>query len=226
MEFRKRLTADILGEINEMIIEFNHPDDEPPADSADDFDDESTESVATDANKGTLMLDGTCAPQNIAFPQDINLLNEARENLEMIIDAICYEYNESKPRTYRQNARRDYLALAKRKKRTCKTIRKAIKEQLQYVRRDLRYIDRFLAEGKELCPSHVTRLDVIRRLYEQQKYMYDNKVHTVQDIIMSISQPYIRPIVRGKAKCPTEFGAKLDMSIDDNGMARIEKTVI
>ena len=31
------------------------------------------------------------------------------------------------------------------------------------------------------------------------------------------------PIVRGKAKCPTEFGAKLDMSIDDNGMARIEK---
>ena len=54
-----------------MIIEFNHPDDEPPADSADDFDDESTESDATDANKGTLMLDATCAPQNIAFPQDI-----------------------------------------------------------------------------------------------------------------------------------------------------------
>lgn len=114
VEFRKRLTADILGEINEMIIEFNHPDDEPPADSADDSDDESTESDDTDANKGTLMLDATCAPQNIAFPQDINLLNEARENLEMIIDAICYEYNEPKPRTYRQNARRDYLALAKR----------------------------------------------------------------------------------------------------------------
>ena len=155
--------------------------------------------------------------------QDINLLNEARENLEMIIDAICYEYNEPKPRTYRQSARRDYLALAKRKKRTGKTIRKAIKKQLQYVRRNLGYIDRFLAEGKELCPSHVTRLDVIRRLYEQQKYIYDNKVHTVQDRIVSISQPYIRPIVRGKTNCPTEFGAKLDMSIDDNGMARIEK---
>ena len=40
---------------------------------------------------------------------------------------------------------------------------------------------------------------------------------------MSISQPYIRPIVREKAKIPTEFGAKLDLSIDENGMARLEK---
>ena len=53
--------------------------------------------------------------------------------------------------------------------------------------------------------------------------MYDNNVHSVPDRIVSISQPYIRPIVRGKAKAPTEFGAKLDLSIDDNGMARIEK---
>ena len=53
--------------------------------------------------------------------------------------------------------------------------------------------------------------------------MYRNKMHNAQDRIVSISQPYIRPIVRGKAKTPTEFGAKLYMSIDDHGMARIEK---
>lgn len=73
---------------------------------------------------------------------------------------------------YREIARGDYLNLAKCKKRTGKRIRKAIKKQLQYVRRDLRYID--------------------------------------------------EPIVRGKAKNPTEFGAKLDLSID-NGLARVEK---
>ena len=65
-------------------------------------------------NPGTLILDVTCAPQQISFPQDTCLLNEARENLETIIDTICYEYNEPKPRTYRQNARKDYLAHAKR----------------------------------------------------------------------------------------------------------------
>ena len=33
-------------------------------------------------NSGTLILDATCAPQNISYPQDVNLLNEAREKLK------------------------------------------------------------------------------------------------------------------------------------------------
>ena len=244
VEFRKRLTDDILGEINEMIIAFNHPDDNTPS-SGDsngksgtnpEKQETTSEEQKTNPeeqethpeeqkkpNSGTLLIDATCAPQHIAFPQDINLLNEARENLEMMIDTLCYEYNEAKPRTYRRTARTDYLALAKCKKRTKKKIRKAIKKQLQYVRRDLSYIDRYLAEGKELSTKQLYRLGVIRKVYEQQKYMYDNNVRSVPDRIVSISQPYIRPIVRGKAKTPTEFGAKLDMSLDNNGMARIEK---
>ena len=226
VEFRKRLTAEILGEINEMIIEFNDSDDDPS--SGDDNDPDSDESVAEDAskdnpNRGTLMIDATCAPQNIRFPQDICLLNEARENLEQLIDSVCYEYNEAKPRTYRQNARKDYLALAKRRKRSGKPLRKAIRKQLQYIRRDLGYIDVYLSEGKELPVQQADRLKVIRKVYEQQKYMYDNKTHKVSDRIVSISQPYIRPIVRGKAKAATEFGVKLDISVDEHGMVRIEK---
>lgn len=218
VEFRKRLTDEILGEINEMIIRHNHPDD--PGNSGTNSSDEKKEPAE---NKGTLILDATCAPQNIAYPQDINLLNEAREDLEAIIDTLCYEYNMPKPRTYRRNARKDYLALAKQKRRSSKAIRKAIKKQLQYVRRDLGYINIFLEKGKELSPKNAERLGVILKVYEQQLYMYENNVRSVPDRIVSISQPYIRPIVRGKAKTPTEFGAKLDMSIDEYGMARIEK---
>ena len=221
VEFRKRLPDDLLAEINEMIIAYNSNDDPPPGGGT--ADDSTSTDSSDGGNKGTLILDATCAPQNIAFPQDINLLNEARENLEGIIDTICYEYNEPRPRTYRVNARKDYLSLAKSRKRTSKKIRKAIKKQLQYVRRDLKYIDQYLEEGKELTQKQTDRLAVIRKVYEQQKYMYDNNCHTVEDRIVSISQPYIRPIVRGKAKTPTEFGTKLDLSIDDNGMARIEK---
>ena len=218
VEFRKRLTEEILGEINEMIIQYNHPDDPSSGTGG-----ENPEEGADNDNRGTLILDATCAPQNIAYPQDVNLLNEARENLETIIDTVCYEYGEEKPRTYRRNARKDYLALAKQRRRTSKAIRKAIKKQLQYVRRDLGYIDSFLNRGRELSAKDAARLGVIRKVYEQQLYMYENKVHTVPDRIVSISQPYIRPIVRGKAKTPTEFGAKLDLSIDENGMARLEK---
>ena len=53
--------------------------------------------------------------------------------------------------------------------------------------------------------------------------MYENKVHSVPNRIVSISQPYIRPIVRGKAAAPVEFGAKLDLSIDEKGLARLER---
>lgn len=45
----------------------------------------------------------------------------------------------------------------------------------------------------------------------------------IRIINVSISQPYIRPIVRGKTKLPVEFGAKLDMGIDEKGLARLEK---
>ena len=215
VEFRKRLTAEVLEEINEMIIAYNAPDDPPPTGGGDDNEESAT-------NSGTLILDATCAPQNISYPQDVNLLNEAREKLEKMIDIICYEQNYYKPRMYRQKARKDYLNLAKCKKRTAKKIRKAIKAQLQYIRRDLGYIDTFLEEI-DLCDDLSKQLATIRTLVEQQQYMYDNKVHSVPDRIVSISQPYIRPIVRGKAKAPVEFGAKLDLSIDENGIARLER---
>ena len=39
----------------------------------------------------------------------------------------------------------------------------------------------------------------------------------------SISQPWLRPIVRGKVKAPVEFGAKFDLSLDSEGYGRIEK---
>ena len=74
-----------------------------------------------------------------------------------------------------------------------------------------------------MSEKDMKKLSVIRTVYEQQRYMYENKVHTVPGRIVSISQPYIRPIVRGKAKSPTEFGIKLDLSVDEKGMARVEK---
>ncbi len=140
-----------------------------------------------------------------------------------MIDEICYKYNYYKPRMYRRNARRDYLNLAKCKKCTAKNIRKVIKQQLQYVYRNFGYMETFLLDGVEISPRLLMRLTVLKQLFGQQQYIYENNVHTVLNRIISISQPYIHPIVRGKAASPVEFGAKLDLSIDENGMVRLEK---
>ena len=58
-------------------------------------------------------------------------------------------------------------------------------------------------------------MGTIRTVYEQQKYMYDNRTHSVPDRIVSVSQPFVRPIVQGKAGKPVEFGAKLNISVVD-----------
>ena len=212
VEFRKRLTDDVLSEINEMIIAYNTPGDGSHPD---------TDEKDSGENSGTVILDATCTPQKISFPQDVNLLNEARENLEEIVDDLCRRFDYYIPRMYRRNARKDYLNLAKCKKRISKKIRKAIRQQLQYIRRDRKYIDELLETGCELTQKQAERLAVIDKVYEQQKYMYDNHTHSVPDRIVSVSQPFIRPIVRGKAGKPVEFGAKLDISVS-NGWARLE----
>jgi hypothetical protein len=53
------------------------------------------------------------------------------------------------------------------------------------------------------------KFSTITELYRQQKLMYDERTHKVENRIVSISQPWLRPIVRGKANAAVEFGAKV-----------------
>ncbi len=74
------------------------------------------------------------------------------------------------------------------------------KYSFQYVRRDLRYIDVLLAHGASLNERQTKRLAVIRELFDQQMFMYENRTHRVPGRIVSLAQPWICPINRGKAK--------------------------
>jgi hypothetical protein len=212
VHFRKRLTPEILGEINEVILsaarkgEDRHNDDDDHGNGG---------------NSGTMIVDATCAPSNIRYPQDASLLNEARENTEKILDELHDPADVRKPRTYRAQAHRDYLQFSRSRKKTAKKIRKAVGKQLRYLGRNLAAIDKKLALGRTLSQQKTDRLTAIRTLYAQQKYMYDHRCHTVADRIVSVSQPFLRPIVRGKAGKPVEFGAKLDISVAD-GWTRLE----
>lgn len=98
-------------------------------------------------NKGTLTLDATCAPAHIRYPQDISLLNEAREYLEGMIGRFCRSYNLPLPRRYKRQARKAYLAFAKCRKHTAKKVWAAIRKRLGYVRRDIGYLEQFMSEG-------------------------------------------------------------------------------
>jgi len=207
VHFRKRITPEMLQEIAEeafaaeakKVIENEKHDD-------DDNDDE---------NQGTLLLDATCCPSDIHYPTDIGLLNHARELTESIIDNLheqLLRLGMMKPRTYRENARKAYLSYARKRKHASGELRFAIKQQLQYVRRNLDSIAKQVEHGAKLGfldKELYRKLLVIQELYRQQKQMYDDNTHKIEDRIVSISQPHLRPIVRGKARTPVEFGAKV-----------------
>ena len=52
--------------------------------------------------------------------------------------------------------------------------------------------------------------------------MYQNKSRRCDDRIVSISQPYVRPIIRGKLDRSVEFGSKLSVSLTSEGIARVD----
>ena len=73
----------------------------------------------------------------------------------------------------------------------------------------------------ELPKKYYKQLLVINTLYEQQQGMYDQKTDRWPDRIISISQPHIRPIVRGKQGKRVEFGSKLGVSLS-NGYVKAD----
>lgn len=226
-EFRKRLGMDQVNAINERIVALrasfdsqNEPEDEANDDQNQD------QGISSDTqNKGRLIMDATACPQDIAYPTDLDLLNDAREKSEQLIDLLYdMDKHEKKPRTYRQKARKKYLQTAQKKKKSFKTLRKALGSQLGFLKRNLRSINTLLDSYDEipLEPRDYKYLLVINTLYEQQQYIYVNKTHSVEHRIVSIHQPHIRPIVRGKNNADVEFGAKIQVSLID-GISFLDK---
>ena len=185
-------------------------------------DDDTEEDASSEAeiqNMGAELLDASCFPQDIHFPTDVGLLNRSRELLEQIIDFLYRLVSDkytNKPRTYRLEARTVYLGYAKARKHTVRKIRKQIRSQLQYVGRDLRIVQDLVTNGADLTqlPNELQeKLKTIEVAYQQQKGMYDQDIRRCDDRIVSISQPHVRPIVRGKEHNPTEFGAKVAIAM-------------
>jgi len=220
VSFRKRITADMMKEITEEAFAAEVKKAIENEDSDNGSGGASGGSGVVEGagdekpNKGAMLLDATCYPADIKYPTDIGLLNHARELTERTIDELHEQLKGpgvEKPRTYRVVARKDYLRYSKKRKPTQQQRRVAIRKQLQYVRRNLDTIKGQVEEGanlNEISEDLEKKLPTISKLYDQQKQMYDERSHKVDKRIVSIAQPWLRPIVRGKANAPVEFGAK------------------
>jgi hypothetical protein len=235
VSIRKRLGNESFDEMNQIIIKQAltlSQESRPAEDSRKNEEEakdnlkqnESTEKPLT--NKGKLQMDATVADAYIKFPTDLGLLNDSREKSEELLDKLSKSLSIGKPRTYRIKARKEWINLSKNKNKQKKVIRKGISQQLSYLKRNLQSVDKMLINNpltlNELTKAEYKYLLVIDELYRQQLEMFRANKHSIEHRIVSIHQPHIRPIVRGKAGKKVEFGAKINVSLKE-GFARIDQ---
>ena len=196
VEIRKRMGLENIEKINNLIYTHsvlqikkssdsdkdNGNDNSDAGKESTDVSDSMTEARITNyikqvaTHSGKLLIDTTACRQNITYPTDLKLLNASREKTEEIIDKL---YNPAlheikKPCTYREEARQRYLLISKKKVRRRKEFRKAIGQQLRYVRRNLGNIDN-LFKCYDLSPLNrrdAEYLETIRMIYVHQMEMY------------------------------------------------------
>lgn len=239
--FRKRLPETVVNDCNERIVQ--HGLSLIRASETEDHDQDDCQGGGGSAcvteqhissnkaieNQGSLLIDATCAPVDIRYPTDLSLLSEAREVTEVLIDSMYKKVRESldhKLRTHRKQARQQFLAVAKKKRPGINKIRKAIKQQLAYLRHNLKSIEALASCGGFLLAAGSPisqKLLVVSELVRQQTILYHSESRSIPDRIMSLSQAHVRPIVRGKARSNVEFGAKISISVTGHGLAFLDR---
>jgi hypothetical protein len=224
VHFRKRLSGSVLKEINELMApKPDHGKSETEGNGTGG----GASSENKDAeNKGTLIVDATCAPEDMRFPHDVTTLDEARRKTEKIIDTMhkAMPIGSEKPRTYRRLARKKFLTFIRNRKPRKGEVKKALKSQIQFVERNLRSIEAMADEvGLQMLSRKEHRdLMVISEYVRQQRELRETGELSLPGRIVSIWKPHVRAIARGKARGMFEFGAKISLSMVD-GYARVER---
>lgn len=217
VHFRQIISVNLVNKVNQKMVKNLRESPTPQPESSKKKPEELNESE----NQGKLLLDATCASADITYPTDIGILNLTRMQTEKIVDILYESIKDQcpkKPRTYRKKARKDYLAIAKQRRPTQSKKRTAIKKQLQHIKRNLAHIEKLIELGsllENLSKRQYKLLLVCQEVYRQQSWMYQHKTNRIDDRIVSLTQPHVRPIVRGKAGKATEFGAKISASSCD-----------
>ena len=176
----------------------------------------------------TMYTSATCYESEMRYPTDAKLLWEGIEKSYGTMCGLSSGLGVRRPRTKYLDVRKANLSYRKRRRHTKGQTRKI-------TRRLLDLLGKILGEIRNLRQSHkesedlLTKrekgdLEIIGKMHEQQESHFEsgNRRESIPDRIVSISKPYVRPIVRGKETKSVEFGAKVNNILVD-GVSFIDK---
>ncbi len=168
-------------------------------------------------HKGILKIDATCADAEVRYPTDATLLETSCRKIDEYTSKVCEEFCIKGKNTRYKDARRAYLLLIKQKVKKGRLMKDTIAYLLNCLTKDLRQLLNIFAEDYRrydfLRPYEKRVITAIIQMMHQQEEMRRTGVHQCPNRIVSIFQPHVRPIVRGKAGANVEFGAKIGVGL-------------
>lgn len=165
-------------------------------------------------NKNVMLMDATCYEVHMRFPTDVKLLWESCCFLwEEQIPVLCKLSGMKMPRSKFKEQKSKQSIFSKRRKVSVHATKRRRKTLLHLLEKGIGVYQSLLnkTRGIHLSGPIAQRFKTIRKVYLQQLYLIENNTTKVRDRIVSISQPHIRPIIRGKENKPIEFGIKVHM---------------
>ena len=172
----------------------------------------------------------------LKIQQQQDILAEAwkpyMKNLETFYtDATCYESDMRYPTD--QKLLWECVDVEKANMGYVKQRKHSKSQQRKLTRRLIHLLGKILEEIRKMIRGHdeevltvreQSTVGIITKVYRQQKNHFNsnNPRESIPDRIVSVSKPYVRPIVRGKEVKNVEFGAKSNNILVD-GISFIEK---
>lgn len=166
--------------------------------------------------------DATCYESRISFPTPVKLVWQCCNKVYVSYQSLRKQLKQRATRCNYEKHKKAFLDYQKSRKKTKRREKKLLKKLLQFLHR-LLALHKTIAAAKNVSLSNKQKAQLLTltKVYEQQHEKVYGKVEQIKDRIVSLSKPYIRPIVRGKEAKPVEFGAKVNKLMVD-GLSFIE----
>ena len=203
----------------------NHPDNNCSSESRELVNTNKESSVSVDTKKdsghsGLLKIDASCADAEVRYPTDLDLIHDGVEIMDRIIGRISAMASVTKPKTHVKKLHSRYLNVIKLRSKPKKKVNECKEYLLTWLGRNIYQCVDLIAKTsseyfEKLKPRDKKLFSTVIRMYEQQKEMLRKRTHQCANRIVSVFQPHVRPILRGKARNKTEFGAKIGACIVD-----------
>jgi transposase, IS5 family len=166
--------------------------------------------------------DATCYESRISFPTPVKLVWQCCGKVYLSYQTLRKQAKQRATRCNYEKWKKQFLAYQKSRKKTKRWEKKLLKRLLTFLLRLLEFHKGIVEQNKvSLSQKQRAQILTVTKVYEQQHQKVYGKVERIKDRIVSLSKPYIRPIVRGKETKQVEFGCKVN-KLQVEGLSFIE----